>query len=256
MPPFLQFLLRRLLAIPISLLIITMLLYAGVMLTPVETRAELYFPNTNAPLTDEARQRIIDNIIKKYHLRDSYPVQYVNWIKSLFQGGWGYSPTLDSDVLPALLRRTPATAELILPTPMTTASPTLTATAVVVTQPTLTPSANAALLASYRLQRGEFPYCIARRFNVDPNELLSLSGLLGREIFPAGTLLQIPQTGKPFPGERMLQLHPALYSVSRSGQTLYGVACAFGDIDPLLIAQSNNLPVDSQLYKGQQLQIP
>lgn len=160
--------------------------------------------------------------------------------------------TSQSTSLPA----SPAAAELISPTPMTSVSPTLTATAVVVTQPTLTPSANAALLASYRLQRGEFPYCIARRLNVDPNELLSLSGLLGREIFPAGTLLQIPQTGKPFPGERMLRLHPAFYSVSRSGQTLYGVACTFGDIDPLLIAQSNNLPVDSQLYKGQQLQIP
>lgn len=114
MPPFLQFLFRRLLAIPISLLIITMLLYAGVMLTPVETRAELYFPNTNAHLTEEAQQRIINNIIEKYHLRDPYPVQYVYWVKSLFQGSWGYSPTLDSDVLPALLQRTPATAELTL----------------------------------------------------------------------------------------------------------------------------------------------
>ena len=44
MPPFLQFLFRRFIAIPISLLIITMLLYAGVMLTPPETRAAIYLP--------------------------------------------------------------------------------------------------------------------------------------------------------------------------------------------------------------------
>ena len=50
----------------------------------------------------------------KYHLRDPYPVQYFYWVKSLFQTGWGWSPTLNEDVLQALLRRTPATAELTL----------------------------------------------------------------------------------------------------------------------------------------------
>ncbi len=44
MPPFLQFVIRRFLIIPISLVIITMVLYAGVMLTPPEARASLYFP--------------------------------------------------------------------------------------------------------------------------------------------------------------------------------------------------------------------
>src|SRR5690606_3962464 len=31
--------------------------------------------------------------------------------------------------------------------------------------------------STYTLQKGEFPYCIARRFNVDPTQLLSMSGL-------------------------------------------------------------------------------
>jgi peptide/nickel transport system permease protein len=114
MPPFLQFLIRRLLAIPISYLIITMVLYAGVMLTPPETRAMLYFPPTNRQLTDEQYNHIIANIINEYHLRDPYPVQYGYWLGSILQGKWGYSPTLKDDVLPALIHRTPATAELAL----------------------------------------------------------------------------------------------------------------------------------------------
>jgi len=52
MPPFLQFLLRRIIAHPISLVLITMLLYAGVMLTPPETRAAIYYPQSNAHQTD------------------------------------------------------------------------------------------------------------------------------------------------------------------------------------------------------------
>ena len=36
MPPFIKFLFRRLIAIPVSLLIITLVLYAGFLLTPPE----------------------------------------------------------------------------------------------------------------------------------------------------------------------------------------------------------------------------
>lgn len=114
MPPFLQFLIRRLLAVPVSLIIITMVLYAGVMLTPPMARADLYFPKTNAPLTEKQIARLYENIIEKYHLRDPYPVQYAYWLKSIFQGGWGYSATMNENVLPALLQRTPATAELTI----------------------------------------------------------------------------------------------------------------------------------------------
>jgi ABC-type dipeptide/oligopeptide/nickel transport system permease component len=114
MPPFLQFLIRRIIAIPISLIIITMLLYAGVMMTPPETRAAIYSPEPSPRLTDADVARLTELSIKKYHLRDPYLVQYGFWVKSLLQGTWGYSPTIHENVLPALLRRTPATAELTL----------------------------------------------------------------------------------------------------------------------------------------------
>jgi len=105
------------------------------------------------------------------------------------------------------------------------------------------------------LQRGEYPYCIARRFNVDPGELLALNRLLNQQTFYAGTVLQIPQTGNAYPGERMQQAHPTIYTVSRVDETLYTIACAFGDVDPQELAQANGLSIDSALYVGQQLNV-
>ena len=116
MPPFIQFLIRRFLIIPLSLFIITLILYAGVMLAPPEARADIYRPDSGSVqhLTPEQNARITESIIKEYHLRDPYIIQYGYWLKNFFGGLWGYSPTLESYVLPALLRRTPATAELTI----------------------------------------------------------------------------------------------------------------------------------------------
>ena len=115
MPPLLQFIIRRFLVVPVSLVIITMVLYAGVMLTPPEARASLYMPENMPPrLSDEQFKKIEDGIIERYRLREPYPVQYLFWAGSLFDGKWGYSPSLNEYVLPSLLRRTPATLELAL----------------------------------------------------------------------------------------------------------------------------------------------
>jgi ABC-type dipeptide/oligopeptide/nickel transport system permease component len=110
MPPFLQFLLRRIFAMFVSMVIITMVLYAGVMLTPPEARARLYLPPGKGG--ERATEQYIQNIIDKNHLNDPYLVQYLYWAKSLLTGEWGYSPTLREEVLPALLHRTPVTLEL------------------------------------------------------------------------------------------------------------------------------------------------
>lgn len=115
MPPFLQFVIRRFLVIPVSLVIITMVLYGGVMLTPPEARASLYFPpRMNPNMTEEQLRRFQEQIIERYHLRDPFLIQYGYWAASLLNGNWGYSPTLREEVLPALLRRTPVTIELAL----------------------------------------------------------------------------------------------------------------------------------------------
>ena len=112
MPPFLQFLIRRLFSAFVSLVIITMVLYAGVMLTPPEARARLYLPPGKGG--ERASEAFIGVLIRTHHLDEPYLVQYFYWAKSLRTGSWGYSPTLNADVLPSLLHRTPATLELAL----------------------------------------------------------------------------------------------------------------------------------------------
>ncbi|MGE5251243.1 MAG: LysM peptidoglycan-binding domain-containing protein [Bacteroidota bacterium] len=110
--------------------------------------------------------------------------------------------------------------------------------------------------ASYTLQKGEFPYCIARRFNVDPAELLNINGLVDGELYYPNLTLKIPQTGNPFPASRALHAHPTTYTVPSSTTTVYGVACYFGDIDPAAVAAANAISVAAALTTGQQLAIP
>jgi LysM repeat protein len=106
------------------------------------------------------------------------------------------------------------------------------------------------------LRSGEFPYCIARRFDVDPSALLSLNGLSNGNIFYPGRTLRIPQSGS-FPGTRALRNHPATYTVVSSSETIYSIACLYGDVRPEAIASNNNLSGDNpDLTSGQSLNIP
>lgn len=114
MPALLKFLIRRLLAIPITLLIITATLYGVLMLAPVEVRAQLYMPRGSSNNPNLRPEVLLQQIIEDQKLNDPYPVQYIRWLGRLLQGDWGWSPGFRDDVLTALLARTPATAELTL----------------------------------------------------------------------------------------------------------------------------------------------
>jgi len=143
-------------------------------------------------------------------------------------------------------------------TPLVSVNPTATATlAVVPNAPSSTPLPAGSIPPSYTLQAGEFVYCIARRFNVDPDEILSLNGIVDSQTVYPGLAIKIPQTGNPFPGNRMLRTHPASYTVSAADETVYSVACAFGDVDPARITSNNtNIPASGALTIGQVLNIP
>jgi LysM repeat protein len=109
--------------------------------------------------------------------------------------------------------------------------------------------------ATYVLQAGEFPYCIARRFNVNPSDLLSVNNLANGQLFNPGMQLTIPQTSSGFPGTRYLIPHPANYTV-RAGDTIYSIGCQFGDADPNQIILANNLTTPYTLTVGKVLYIP
>lgn len=155
-----------------------------------------------------------------------------------------------------------------LPTPIepseATSLPISTATPGGQVQPTSVPptatflpvaSATPGLPRNYRLQRGEHPFCIARRFNVDQYELLNINGLNINSKPEVGFVLQIPRTGNPFIGERALKAHPTTYTV-KAGDTIYSIACLFGDVDPNAIAQANGLKEPYSLNAGQTINIP
>lgn len=117
------------------------------------------------------------------------------------------------------------------------------------------PSPTPGIPGQYVLQKGEFPYCIARRFNINPDELLAANNLSKNvQSFPGQTLV-IPKGAKPFPGKRALLPHPASYTV-KSGDTIYTIACTFGDVDPAAIVAANNLKAPYTLTVGQTLNVP
>jgi LysM repeat protein len=159
-------------------------------------------------------------------------------------GGQGVvaTPTTAGGVVVPTLTPVPGT---IVNTPVTGA------TSAVVTTPYPTPVKP----ASYTLQTGEYPFCIARRYNVDPSELLDLNNLGENDLLQPGTVLNIPQTGSVFPGTRALHTHPATYTVT-TNDTIYRIACYFGDVDPMAIATVNHLVAPYSLTVGTSLIIP
>lgn len=107
------FLLRRLLVIGLSFLAITALLYAMMMISSPEDRAELYMPRRSSPYVTPLQLANTKNrIIRQHGLRDPYPVQYVRWLGNLVQGEWGWSPIFREKVLDMILARSPVTLEL------------------------------------------------------------------------------------------------------------------------------------------------
>lgn len=147
---------------------------------------------------------------------------------------------------------TPGSLTLVPPTgAATTPAPGITPVVIV---PTSTPGRP----ASYNLQKGEQPYCIARRFNVNQNELLLLNGLdtTSATKLPEGYLLRIPQSGNPFVGSRTLLAHPGTHTVSSTNDTIYSIACEIGDVDPTQIIAANGLVSPYTLHINQVLNIP
>jgi LysM repeat protein len=167
------------------------------------------------------------------------------------------TPTLGSGtfITPLSGSSTPAVVVTTTPAPTTVVSVNGTVYPATVVAPPVPGNAP----GTYTLQQGEFPYCIARRYNLNPEELLRLNNLRdwNAQYLSPGLTLQLPQTGDPFPDVRALHNHPDTYTVSGNNDTtLFGVACYYGDIDPATIAQANNLSLDTNLTIGQQLTIP
>ena len=115
-----NYIIRRLLIIPLLLIGVTMLIFVMLsLLTPYE-RAALYVQDI------PKRQGALDNIIAKYGLDDPIPVQYWFWMVGrkdpdtgkieggVLRGDLGWSKVGKGTVAEVIGRRLPATAELAL----------------------------------------------------------------------------------------------------------------------------------------------
>ena len=107
----------------------------------------------------------------------------------------------------------------------------------------------------YTLREGEFPFCIARRFDLDPAALLNLNNLSPDTLVAPGTVLKIPQTGSWGAGDRSLQPHPTTHTIS-AGETIFSIACSYGSVSPEAIIVVNGLEEPYHLTAGQTLEIP
>ena len=146
--------------------------------------------------------------------------------------------------IPAEATKAPATAVPATAVPAT-------ATAVPAVIPTLTRP------ATYALQKGEWPICIARRYDLDLNALFSANGLTMDSRPANGAVLKIPSSGTwnaAAYGARTLHKH-ADYKVV-SGDTLYTIACYFGDVSPEGILAANGLKTAADVKVGSTLKIP
>ena len=110
----LQYTVRRLLTLPLIMILVSFFLFLLVLQLPVEQRATIYVPSTRPNITPEQYQELLQATIERYGLDRPFLVQYGFWLRSLVDGGWGYSPTWRQSVLEGLLQRAPATIELTL----------------------------------------------------------------------------------------------------------------------------------------------
>lgn len=109
---------------------------------------------------------------------------------------------------------------------------------------------------TYTLQKGEWPICIARRYGLDISALFSQNGLNMNSKPAAGTTLTLPaSTWNNVYGNPSLKAHPTTYTVG-SGESVYSIACAFGDVAPESILVVNGLSNPGDLTAGKTIRIP
>ena len=113
---------------------------------------------------------------------------------------------------------------------------------------------------TYTLQEGDDLVCLGRRFNVAVSDLLAQNGLETPDAAGVGDVITLPGSPNAWKltegyGRRMLVRHPAEYT-TQSGDTLFSIACAYGDVLPEQIAVTNQLVLGEPLSAGIRISIP
>jgi len=99
---------------------------------------------------------------------------------------------------------TPEVITQIPPTPIPVG--TATPTPLPILQPMTKPT-------TWTVQSGETIYCLARRFDVDPGDMLAINNLYAGSMLNIGDVLDVPQTGSWPTDDRSLLDHPDTWNV-------------------------------------------
>lgn len=104
----LNYIIRRLLQLPIILFGVTLLIFAMLMLVTPYERLALYLADQPERTSD------VNVLVDLYGLNDPLPVQYARWMGRVLQGDLGFSYRGHQPVAQALLQHLPPTVELAL----------------------------------------------------------------------------------------------------------------------------------------------
>lgn len=160
--------------------------------------------------------------------------------------------TINQNPAPTLSPEPAALTQVALAATGTAAGAATPSRVPVLITPSATPTATTAVVPSaepptYTVQQGDSLIVIARRLNVDVDDLTALNQLSGETIFPSQVLL-VPPTVTPWP-----ETGPFPHIV-RSGETLSSIAALY-QVGVEEIKTLNGLTSDA-IFSGQQILIP
>ena len=147
--------------------------------------------------------------------------------------------------------------QILLPTATSTLSPTATPSAPTQTPVIVvnSPTPGAAQTQTYIVQPGEWVYSIARKFAVDPNDIIALNNLQYPFDLEVGQEIIIPAAGSSSNGPNSTAVAGGTEYIVRVGDSVYSIAQAHG-VDYESIIAANSLVFPYNIYPGDRLIIP
>jgi peptide/nickel transport system permease protein len=102
-----DYIIRRIVLVIPTLIGVVILIFSVSQLFTPEQRASLY-------ITNEKQLNDVESVIRLYHLNESVLIQFSNWFTQVLQGNLGFSHTSRQAVLQTIIRKLPATIELVI----------------------------------------------------------------------------------------------------------------------------------------------
>ena len=104
-----NYILKRLLMLPVILFILSALIFSLVMFLNPYERLAVFIPNADAVGSSVP----FDELVARYGLDKPFYVQYYEWLRRVIHGNLGWSPSARMPVAEAIARYFPATVELM-----------------------------------------------------------------------------------------------------------------------------------------------